>query len=153
VAEPSAPIRHLAVYGTLRSDVPPILAGRPALAGRVRSLGPILLAGTLHDAGDYPVLVHDPAPSATRAVRGELLELLDPGVLAELDTYEELDPRIADAGTGADPDVRVAGDAGAAEYARIVVHVPEHDVPAWLYCAERAVDGLPVIASGDWRTR
>lgn len=139
----TAGIRHLVVYGTLRSDAPAGPPGRPDLVGRVRPVGPVLLAGVLHDAGGYPVLVHDVTSSAAwtasagGTVRAELLELLDGSLLAELDAYEELDP--------------AAGSTS--EYQRISIAVPEHGVDAWLYCAPRAIVDLPVIVSGDWLAR
>jgi gamma-glutamylcyclotransferase (GGCT)/AIG2-like uncharacterized protein YtfP len=138
-----ATVRHLVVYGTLRSDVPVTLPGRPDLTGRVRSLGPVRLAGQLHDAGGYPVLVRTPEGERLPevdprcSVVAELLELLDAEVLTLIDDYEELD---------------VDGPGGP-EYARVVVHVPEHGVEAWLYCAGREVVHLPSIASGDWLRR
>lgn len=139
----SVPIQHLVVYGTLRSDAPVTLPHRPDLLGRVRSLGPVRLAGQLHDAGGYPLLVRpaaaaaDGGPDAPRRIVAELLELLDEEVLARLDEYEELG---------------VVGADGA-EYERVVVHVPEHGVDAWLYCSGRDVSHLPRISSGDWLSR
>lgn len=133
----TAGLRHLVVYGTLRSDAPTDPPGRPELVGRVRPIGPVLLAGVLHDAGGYPVLVHDVTTDVGRTVRAELLELLDGSLLAELDAYEELD----------------AAAASTSEYQRISIAVPEHGVDAWLYCAPRAIVDLPVIRSGDWLAR
>jgi len=138
-----ATIHHLVVYGTLRSDSPVTLPDRPDLTGRVRSLGPVRIAGHLHDAGGYPVLVRTSEGARAegfdvpRPVVAELLELLDTEVLARIDDYEEL-------GKGG-PD--------GAEYARVVIHVPEHGVDAWLYCAGRDATHLPRIASGDWLRR
>jgi gamma-glutamylcyclotransferase (GGCT)/AIG2-like uncharacterized protein YtfP len=139
----SATIRHLVVYGTLRSDAPVTLLDRPDLTGRVRSLGSVRIAGHLHDAGGYPVLVRTSGGArpesvdVPRPVVAELLELLDAEVLARIDDYEEL------------------GESGpdGAEYARVIIHVPEHGVDAWLYCAGRDATHLPRIASGDWLRR
>jgi len=133
----SAPVRHLVVYGTLRSDAPVTPAGRPDLSGRVRSLGVVHLAGSLHDAGLYPLLVRPREHDAVREVAAELLEIVDPGIIAVLDDYEKLDVQSPEA----------------SEYTRIVVHVPEHGVAAWLYCAGRDAAHLPLIASGDWLNR
>jgi gamma-glutamylcyclotransferase (GGCT)/AIG2-like uncharacterized protein YtfP len=146
-----AAIRHLLVYGTLRTDAPVILPERPDLSGRVRSIGMVRLAGRLHDAGGYPLLVPAPALDAADAedtpdaaavdgpwtVVAELLELLDADVLARIDDYEELD---------------VVGADGP-EYRRVLVHVAEHGVDAWLYCAGRDASHLPCITSGDWLRR
>jgi gamma-glutamylcyclotransferase (GGCT)/AIG2-like uncharacterized protein YtfP len=81
----------LAVYGTLMTS----LNGPDELgiAGRVTSVGPCRLNGTLYDLGAYPGFV----PEGDTKVHGELLRLADPSVLDLLDRYEGYDPDRPDA--------------------------------------------------------
>jgi len=119
----------LAVYGTLM----PGLGGQERLGVThlLRPVGPCVLAGTLVELGWYPGLLAEPGGR----VRGELLEILDPAVIATLDRYEGYDP--------AAPET--------CEYERLMVPTLEPGVDAWVYRFRVAVPDDRVIASGDWR--
>ena len=120
---------RLAVYGLLLDGVGPSAA--PRLRDSCRLLGGALLPGALLDLGPYPGLV--PAPGT---VRGELWELLDARVLAEVDRYEGYDPRRPDASAYVRREIRLVR--------------PAMDAWAYLYVGPR--DGLPRVPGGDWRT-
>ena len=92
--------------------------------------------GTLVSVGRYPGLV-----DGSGAVAGEVYRFADlPAALDVLDDVEEFD----------------ATDPQASEYLRVSRPVKLDDgreVIAWLYLYNRAVKGLPVIKTGDWRKR
>jgi gamma-glutamylcyclotransferase (GGCT)/AIG2-like uncharacterized protein YtfP len=77
----------LFVYGTLRAT-----AGHPmhaVLAAAATAEGTATVRGRLHDLGEYPGLVLDPAGDR---VTGELYRIHDPAVWATLDAYEGCGP-------------------------------------------------------------
>jgi len=125
-----ATLRHVFVYGTLRRG------GRNDIA-RYRPVpvfvGEAVIAGTLHDLGDYPGAVL----GGPGRVRGEVYRITAP-VEAALDVLEEVK---AD-GTG--------------EYLRRDIRVDVAGVDVWCLVYEihpSRVAGRPVIASGDWMAR
>nr|WP_276510222.1 gamma-glutamylcyclotransferase family protein [Longimicrobium terrae] len=124
------------VYGTLRPDADGPM--HRLLAYAARRVGPATAAGALYDVGPYPAAV----PSAAGRIRGELLALNPPAapLLAALDAYEGFSP--------ADP--------AASLYVRSTVTVrldDGGDAASWVYWYARPVDGLKLIASGDWMRR
>lgn len=139
----------LAVYGTLRSDVAPLIRD-PALkeqAARARrSLGKLVgrcrIRGRLVDLGEYPGLVL----AGDRSVTGELYELPVEGAgsgepydfrsaIATIDAYEGLDP---DDPTGSDY-VR-----------RSVALVHPANETAWVYVLNNPPRDAEPLATGDW---
>lgn len=122
---------HLFLYGTL-------MVGEPAyselgLEKHLVLIGRDRIAGTLYHLGDYPGLV----PGGSGIIQGELFVAPDVGLLAKLDAFELCDP--------ADPE--------ASEYLRIRVTTLDNGHDAWVYAYNRAVTGMPVIASGNWQMR
>jgi gamma-glutamylcyclotransferase (GGCT)/AIG2-like uncharacterized protein YtfP len=117
----------LAVYGSLRAGHG--LPEAPEVQHALRARGPCVIRGRLVDLGDYPGLLDGPG-----LVQGELFEVLDPDVLRTLDAYEEYDP----------------GDPAGSAYLRRAVTLLRPAIDAWVYIYNGDVDGLPVIASGDW---
>lgn len=60
--------------------------------GRARFVEEDVVAGTLHDLGEYP----GARLGGNGTIRGELFEAVDPGLLADLDAFEgEEYPRVA----------------------------------------------------------
>jgi gamma-glutamylcyclotransferase (GGCT)/AIG2-like uncharacterized protein YtfP len=122
----------LFVYGTLRRTA----GGMHSLLGRAVFLGGATWPGRLYRVDGYPGAVASREPGAT--IRGELYRLVDPEeTLAILDDYEECGPAFG-------PE---------SEYRRLVTRVTRTDgtqVPAWIYLYNRPVDGLELIASGDF---
>ncbi len=115
------------VYGLLR----PGCAGYEELnlSHRAVLIGPDRIAGRLYHLGDYPGVV----PGGELTVTGELLLPQDPGLLADLDAYEQYDPT--------DPD--------GSEYLRVrVTTLGGRD--AWVYAYRPDIGDRPVIAGGDW---
>jgi gamma-glutamylcyclotransferase (GGCT)/AIG2-like uncharacterized protein YtfP len=72
-------------------------------------------------------------PGHERVV-GELYELLDAEVLADLDEYEECYPLAP----------------SRSEYVRRVARLVEPDIDAWVYYYNRSVGGRSRVVSGDW---
>ena len=132
---PSDPIAGLFVYGTLRlgEERHGVLIRHGATGGeRVSTIG------TLFDLGAYPGLaVVEPCGT----VVGELYVAPDVDAL-----FRELDPIETFHGFGA------AGSL----YRRAVIRVRDRtsrSTLAWTYVFTRSTDGIPIIASGDWRRR
>jgi gamma-glutamylcyclotransferase (GGCT)/AIG2-like uncharacterized protein YtfP len=127
----------LFIYGTLRHDAATLPEGKEVAALLVRhstALGAARLRGRLYRVADYPALVRD---DAAGWVTGELIRLDEPEMLLPLlDTYEE---------TG-------QGFPAPQEYVRVMADVegPDGPVHAWVYEYGRNVNGLPLIASGDF---
>lgn len=125
----------LFVYGTLRRS-----AGHPmhtVLRENASLLGPARVRGVLVVVGSYPGLVLD---AGAGWVHGELYRLRDPVVLVPLDDYEGAGPL--------DPEPR--------EYRRVratVQPLEGGEQEAWVYEYARPIDGLPIIASGDFLRR
>jgi gamma-glutamylcyclotransferase (GGCT)/AIG2-like uncharacterized protein YtfP len=89
------------------------------VAGRARYLGEDSVAGTLRDLGRYC----GARPGGAGRVHGEVFEVTDPGLIADLDAFE--------------------GE----EYTRVAVRTQGgHDV--WVY--QNHEDG-PIVPGGDWR--
>lgn len=116
-----------AVYGLLRRGASGF--AQFGLATAFRALGPCRIPGAIHDLGGYPGLV---AGSGT--VMGELFEVLDPSVIARLDSFEDYDPAAP----------------GSSRYLRVRLRLLEPDVEAWIYVWNQPVDGCPRVDSGDW---
>jgi gamma-glutamylcyclotransferase (GGCT)/AIG2-like uncharacterized protein YtfP len=123
------PDRLIGLYGTLRDAE---LRRSLGLAGRVRRLGRFRLAGILYDLGPYPAL----APGKG-VVHGELYELMDKGVLAVMDKYEEYDP----------------SRLKRSPYRRERWRLADPDLDCWVYVYNRPVRGLPRVLGGDWLAR
>lgn len=116
-----------AVYGLLRKGASGF--AQFGLEQAFRPLGPCRIPGIIHDLGGYPGLV-----AGEGEVVGELFEVVDATVIAQLDAFEEYDP--------------------AAEHAsrylrwRLRLLAPEAD--AWVYVWNRPVTGFPRVGNGDW---
>jgi gamma-glutamylcyclotransferase (GGCT)/AIG2-like uncharacterized protein YtfP len=119
------------VYGLLMTGYPGF--SKLELSTRSRVVGPARVRGRLYDLGDYPGLL----TSDDGVVLGELISVLDPRLIDELDTYEMYDP----------------GNAAESEYLRRPVLALDRSVEAWTYVYNRPVTGFPIIESGDWRRR
>lgn len=124
-----APVR-LFVYGSLRADAQAwtdrAAAPHAALSFAADLEGPASVAGRLHAVAWYPALV--PALNGAR-VRGEVWRIRDLAVLDLLDAFE------------------------GAEYVRELHSVVLDDGPevtAFLYRYLSALEGVPLIPSGDY---
>lgn len=124
-----APLR-LFVYGWLRSDAQPWVrhpaVPYPQLAAAATWEGPASIAGRLHAVSWYPALV--PSRNGSR-VRGEVWRIADPSILAALDAFE------------------------GGEYVRerrFVGREDDRKVTAHLYRSAQPLEGVPLIASGDY---
>lgn len=118
----------LFAYGTLRRGAPM----HELLADRATWLGLASAAGRLVDLGAFPGLV--PAQGPGDRVCGDLLAIADAQreeLLDVLDRYE------------------------GASFERVEQAVLGPDGPAiaWVYAYRGAVDGCPVVASGDYLAR
>ncbi len=125
----------LFVYGTL---LPGCVPGKvAALSARLRFVSAATVPGLLYHLGEYPGAVPD--PSGRHRVSGAVLQLpADPHILAQLDAYEEFDPRTP----------------AASEYVRVLHPVSLADgrtLPCWIYWYNWSTAGLPIIPTGDWR--
>jgi gamma-glutamylcyclotransferase (GGCT)/AIG2-like uncharacterized protein YtfP len=80
-----APCNLLAVYGTLRRRS--IYHKLPAAASRLQFLSCGLIAGRLFWQRTYPALIQDRGIAPV-----ELLRIVDPSVLGDLDRYEGFNP-------------------------------------------------------------
>lgn len=120
----------LFVYGTLRRSV-----GHPMhapLRDAARLVGQARVAGVLYRVSSYPGLVLD---GGAGWVHGELYELRDLAVLAQLDAYEGAAPD--------DPEPREF------ERVRAVVQLEGGgERAAWIYVYAWPTTGLEIIASG-----
>ena len=121
--------RLIGLYGTLRDAA---LRRSLGLAGRVRRLGRFRLEAIMYDLGPYPAL-----GPGKGVVHGELYEVLDPGVFAIMDAFEEFDP--------ARPKL--------SRYLRERWRLMDPDVECWVYRYNRPVRGLPRVLGGDWLAR
>lgn len=119
--------RLLAFYGTLMSRFDTL--ERLGVAGYLRLLGDCEIAGVLYDVGEWPTLV-----TGGGVVRGELFEVLEEGVFARLDPFEDYRP--------ADP----AGSS----FLRARATLIRPAVEAWVYVSNEPVDGARLIPSGSW---
>lgn len=118
----------LAVYGTLRPGGRAYVAFD--LAQRTRHLGPCRIPGRIVDLGGYPGLIATTEPQqAGEGVAADLLVILDPALIDELDVYEGPD------------------------YQRATVQLLEPDRAAlvWLWRHD-AADAAPVPGN-DWTQR
>jgi len=128
--------QFLFVYGTLREDVAHPMAA--VLSRHATRIGAAGFRGRLFDLGEYPGAVA--SQDASDRVAGELYRI-DPGrgaaLFAELDRYEDCDPK--------------APSAGVYVRARVAV-VPEGGDPleAWIYLYNRPTARLERIVSGDY---
>ncbi|MCW2387973.1 gamma-glutamylcyclotransferase (GGCT)/AIG2-like uncharacterized protein YtfP [Sphingobium sp. B11D3B] len=117
------------VYGLLMTGGPGFAA--LGMEGGVRRLGPDRVVGRLYHLGDYPGLV----TGESGVVHGELIGIRDPLLLEKMDVYELYDPE----------------KPGASEYRRVEVDLLDSGRRVWTYEYNRSVEGLPVIANGQWR--
>lgn len=80
---------YLFVYGTLAEEnVPQEIA---STVKKLKYVGEGFISGLLYDLGEYPGAVLDTRPS--NKIFGRIYELPnDPGLLDQLDAYEEFDP-------------------------------------------------------------
>lgn len=123
------PLPRLLLYGSLRRGERSY--EQLGLGPRLRFLMPGVARGRLYDLGPYPAF----APGSG-LVHGELFEIADASVLADLDAFEEYDP---------------ANPAGSL-YVREPVVLLDTPHEAFIYRYNRPTDGFPEIASGDWIT-
>lgn len=121
----------LFIYGTLRRGH----AMHRLLDGCVPH-APGRIGGRLYAVAGYPGLVLSDQPD--ERVVGELVQMPDPdAALSRLDAYEECSPAF--------PEPH--------EYVRTLLPIELESggtVQAWVYLYNHAVDGLPLIASGDF---
>ncbi len=89
-------MNRLFVYGTLRPavDLPRIRH----LVARLRLIGTGRLPGRLVYLGSYPGAVVATTEADTTFIVGEILELTDETILADIDDYEGFDPQRPQAG-------------------------------------------------------
>jgi gamma-glutamylcyclotransferase (GGCT)/AIG2-like uncharacterized protein YtfP len=81
---------HLFVYGTLRYESEHPMARR--LRMKAPHVGKGSVAGLLYDLGSYPAAVFD--ANEKRRIVGDVFKLLSgSNVLADMDTYESIDPQ------------------------------------------------------------
>lgn len=119
-----------AVYGLLRAGESGF--ARFGLADAFAPLGPCTLPGRLYDLGAYPALV-----DGDGAVAGELFELRDASVIADLDAFEDYWP----------------GDPARSRYERRRVRLIAPDRQAWVYVWIKGLETATLIPSGDWFQR
>ena len=100
------------------------------IESKLEFTGACQIPGTLHDLGEFPAL----AASATGCVHGELYRIKDPGVIPQLDAYEEFDP--------ANPDRSL--------FVRRRVRLVEPDLDCWVYFYNRPPPDDRLISSGSW---
>ena len=115
-------------YGTLLRGEPNYV--RLGMETRARFVGEDAIAGTLHDYGTHP----GARLGGGGHIRGEVFELLDPGLLADLDELEEYDPENPEASF----------------YRRLAV-TTEAGRAVSTYAPVAPPDGLPLVPEGDWR--
>ena len=116
-------IRHLFVYGTLRSSETNPAARR--LHGHAELIGPGHVQGALYGISWYPGLILE----GQSRVYGELFRLDNPEeILPELDAYE------------------------GAEFERVILNVSAsgETTPAWAYVYRLSVAGKRRVESGIW---
>lgn len=131
----------LVVYGSLLRDLPNAHGehashpfDRLGVAAGLRRVGPCRFTGALFDLGPYPALLR--LPGGGGSVCGELHAILDPGILAVLDTFEGFDPH----------------DPAGSDYLRERIELSEPvGLVAWIYIYNRSTHGIPRVESGDWR--
>lgn len=120
----------IAVYGLLRAGQSGF--DRFGLAHAFREAGPCVIKGELWDLGLYPALVE-----GEDRVLGELFEVLDPDVMADLDAFEDYWP----------------GEPARSRYERRKVRLVEPDRDAFVYVWLLGLDDARRIESGDWFKR
>ncbi len=126
-------LRHLFVYGTLRSE-----CARGALAElmrRQRLIGQARVRGRLYDLGWYPGAVID--RESETEVCGQIYELTDGQALDALDVYEGYCP----------------SDEGNSLFLRretVAVLDDGRTVRCWIYVFNRDVSDAESIAGGDY---
>jgi gamma-glutamylcyclotransferase (GGCT)/AIG2-like uncharacterized protein YtfP len=118
----------LAVYGELLSK--PDVEQAAGLKRGLQLRGRCWIPGDLYDLGAYAALV-----PGEGQVLGELYEITDPDVFADLDWFQTYDR-----GRESEP-----------EYVRRRVALVEPKVTAWVYLYDRDPSGRPRVESGDWR--
>jgi gamma-glutamylcyclotransferase (GGCT)/AIG2-like uncharacterized protein YtfP len=118
---------HIAFYGTLMSGFGEL--DRLGARGQLRLLGPCLIGGVMFDVGEWPTLV-----LGDGTVQGELFEILDEGVFARLDPFEDYNP----------------GDRAGSSFVRRRVQLLEPDLDAWVYVANGAPSDARPVTSGSW---
>jgi gamma-glutamylcyclotransferase (GGCT)/AIG2-like uncharacterized protein YtfP len=123
----------LFAYGSLRAAANHVAINR--LVARLKPIGAARLPGHLYYLGRYPGAIF--ADTAAMTVAGEVLELADDALLAEIDTYEGYDPQQPHAG----------------EYLRrkLAVEVAGGGViECWAYELRQVPESAIRIASGDY---
>ena len=121
---------RIAVYGLLRAGETGF--ARFGLARAFRDAGPCVLRGELWDLGRFPAFIEGEG-----RVAGELFEVLDASVMAQLDAWEDYWP----------------DDPARSRYERRRVRLIEPAARAWVYVWVRGLDEARRIASGDWLMR
>lgn len=126
---------YLFTYGTLQPGCAP--GDVAALAAMLRPVGEGFLRGMLYDLGRYPGAVPD-ARSASK-IAGTVMALLeDESLLSGLDDYEGFDPQ----------------SSLTSEFVReqqMVEMIDGRRLECWFYRYNGKIDGIPAIASGEWR--
>ena len=128
---------YLFVYGTLRQACPGAMS--QLLQDNSRYIGIGSVQAKMYDIGGYPGIVL--SSDRRDVVLGDVFEVSRRGsqdkILAALDAYEEC--------SFEHPQPQ--------EYLRktMTVNLISHnEIQAWIYIYNYAIDGLPVIASGDY---
>ena len=134
--EPVCDGDYIFVYGTLRKACP-TGAHTKYLAGAT-FIDYALVRGSLYRVSYYPaLLLAEMTDTSAGEVIGEIYKLASAHQLTDLDTYEECD-------YPAQPEQ---------EYLRqkiTVITASGITLSAWVYCYQRAIEGLEVMASGDF---
>lgn len=120
----------IAVYGLLRGGE--VGFERFGLAHAFKDAGPCVIEGELWDLGRYPGFVE-----GAGRVAGELFQVVDPGVMAELDAWEDYWP----------------DDPARSRYERRKISLVEPRREAWVYVWILGLDDARRIESGDWFDR
>ena len=127
---------YLFSYGTLQPELAP--AEIASVIRQFRPIGRASIAGILYDLGDYPGAV---LGETNLRVWGQVFELpKDPGVLRQLDEYEEFDPAEIESSQF----VRTECD-GTLESGTMI--------KVWVYMYNREPGSAPRIASGSFAGR
>ena len=123
----------LFAYGSLRTGASP--AEIAHLVARLKRLGAGRLPGRLYYLGRYPGAIFDASVAGT--VAGEVFQLADDALLAEIDAYEGYDP----------------GRPNAGEYVRrkVAVEVAGHGaIDCWVYELRQLPRNIVLIEAGDY---
>lgn len=118
---------YIAFYGSLMQAFPTQQTLK--VQHQLQFIQPCTLNGQLYDLGDYPGLKY-----GAGRVKAELYEVLDPRVMAAIDSFECYDP----------------ANHSDSLYTRSCVRLAEPKVDAWVYFYNKPVEMQKIINAGDW---